>query len=124
MDKISSDLYATLMACMTHGRPVTLGLQAGEIVTGYRSHDVIAPRGFEFHVDMSQAVLRGIIWLDHGEEIDRLVSLGDIETVREERFVLRYFIDDRFYKRNPIPDGWVRVGSVRVGHWHIRDWAR
>jgi hypothetical protein len=122
MDKISSDLNVTLMACMTRGRPVTLGLQTGEIITGYRSHDVIAPMGVEFHTDMSRAVLRGIIWLDHGEEIDRLISLGGIETVREERFVLRYFIDDRFYKRNPIPDGWVRVGSVRVGSWATRDW--
>ena len=124
MDKAWSDLYATLMGCMTHGQPVTLGLQAGEIITGYRSHDVIAPQGFEFHVDMSKAVLRGIISSDQEEGMERLIGLRDIQTVRQERSVLRYFIDDRFYKRNPIPDGWVRIASVRVGSWPIRDWAR
>jgi hypothetical protein len=60
---------------------------------------------------MSQALVRGMIWLDRGDRIDRLISLQDIETVREERFAARYFADTGFSKRNPIPEGWVRVGN-------------
>ena len=52
MDKTSWDAYATLTACMTQGMDVSRG---GETVASYRSHDVIAPTGFEFHTDMSEA---------------------------------------------------------------------
>jgi hypothetical protein len=79
MDKISSDAYATLVACMTKGMHVSLRLRGGETVAKYRSHDIVAPTGFEFHTDMSEAVLRGIVWPYHGERMDRFISFRDIE---------------------------------------------
>jgi hypothetical protein len=76
-----------LTACMARGIHVTLGLSAGEIVTGYRSNDVIAPVRFEVYIDMSKAILR------HGEPADRLIRLPDIKTVLEDRLAFRYFSD-------------------------------
>lgn len=113
MDKTSSD-YATLTACMTRGMHVSLRLYGGETVAKYRSYDIVAPAGFETHTDMAEAVLRGVVWPDGGQR-DRLITLRDIEAVREERAGLRYLSDDRFYKRNPIPEGWVRVGNSPPG---------
>ena len=111
MDKTSSDAYATLAACMTLGKHVSLRLRGGETVAKYRCYDVIAPTGFEIHVDMSEAVLRGIVWTDREERIDRHVRLPDLETVREENLSFRYVGEAEFSNRNPIPEGWVRVGS-------------
>ena len=114
MDKTWSDTYAKLTHCMTHGVHVSLRLQGGETIAKYRSYDIVAPAGFEIHIDMAEAVVRGIVWPDGGQR-DRLITLRDIEAVREERFPLRYLSDDRFYKRNPIPEGWVRVGNCPPG---------
>ena len=115
MDKRLSDAYATLTACMTLGRHVSLRLRDDETIAKYRSYDVIAPTGFEVHVDMSAAILRGIAWLNREERIDRVINLRDIEMVREERSALRYVGDTEFSKRNPLPVGWARVGHCPVG---------
>lgn len=109
MDKPLSDAYATLTACMTLGRHVSPRLRGGEIVAKYRSYDVIAPTGFEVHVDMSATVLRGVAWLDREMRIDRLIDLRDIEMVHEG-YSARYVGDTEFSKRHPIPVGWARVG--------------
>ena len=114
MDKASLEAYATLTACMTRGLHVSLRLRDGQTVAKYRSYDIVAPSGLDVHIDMAEAVVRGIVWPDGGQR-DRLITLRDIEAVREERLVARYLSDDRFYERNPIPDGWVRVGNCPPG---------
>ena len=117
MDKSSSDAYATLTACIARGIHVTVGLLAGEMVMGYRSNDVIAPVRFEVYIDMSKAILRGIVWPYHGEPADRLIRLPGIKTVLEDRLAFRYFSDAGLSQRNPITEGWVRVASCRSTQW-------
>jgi hypothetical protein len=55
--------------------------------------------------------------LPNGGEQDRLITVRDIDPVREERLVPRYLSDDRFYERNPIPEVWVRVANCRELEW-------
>jgi hypothetical protein len=113
MEKAWLEAYATLTACITRGIHVSVRLRDGETVAKYRAYDIVAPRGVAVHIDMSQAVLRGIVWADRGRQVDRFITIRDIETVREERVASRYFADDGFSEHNPIPEGWVRVVNCR-----------
>lgn len=111
MDKTSSDVYATLSEHMTYGKQVALSLRGGQVVGSFRTHDVIVPTALEARVDMSQALVRGVVCPDTGEWMDRSVNLSDIETVRHESALFRYSAEPGFSTRNPIPEGWVRVGT-------------
>src|SRR6185295_19853496 len=73
------------------------------------------PGDLRVHIDMAAAVSRGTV--ANGGEQDRLITVRDIDPVREERLVPRYLSDDRFYERNPIPEVWVRVANCRELEW-------
>ena len=48
---------------------------------------------------MSEALVRGIVWPDHGEQRDRAIKLRDIGAVRDENLAFPYFADAEFFER-------------------------
>jgi hypothetical protein len=94
---------------MVSGAHVELKLRGGETVARFRAHDIIAPRRLQVRPDMSEALVRGIVSPDHGEQRDRAMKLRDIEAVRDENLAFPYLADAGFFERNPVPAGWARV---------------
>ena len=107
------DTYKALTDCMARGAHVELKLRGGETVARFRAHDIIAPMGLQVRPEMSEALVRGIVRPDHGEQRDRAMKLRDIEAVRDERLALPYFANVEFFRRNPTPDGWLRLAICR-----------
>ncbi len=102
------DIYTMLTDCTERGARVELKLRGGETVARFRAHDIIAPRGLQVRPEMSEALVRGIVWPDHDEQRDRAIKLRDIEAVRDEQ-LMPYIASVGFFERHPVPAGWARL---------------
>lgn len=102
---INSQVYETLVKCMTSAAHLELTLQNGEQVGRFRVHDIIAPTE---KLRFDESVVRGIVWPEHGPQLDRSIPLSDIVSVQDEH-LLPYIPVPEFFNRNPLPDGWVKV---------------
>lgn len=100
----------TLIDCVQRGASVELKLHNGESIARFRVHDIIVPV-IPSTSNVIQAVVRGIVWPDHGERHDRSINLQDIQVVRDEQLHIPYIADQTFFQRNPVPANWFQTAK-------------
>ena len=107
--KTTSD---TLIDCIQRGASVELTLHNGDRLARFRAHDIIVPV-IPSATNVSQALVRGILWPDHGERHDRSINVQDIKSVRDEE-LRPYFADQTFLERNPVSAGWLQTAKCKL----------
>lgn len=103
----------TLIDCVQRGAHVELKLHNGDTIARFRAHDIIVPV-IPSTANANQAVVRGIVWPDHGERHDRSINLQDIQLVRDEQLHVPYIADQMFFQRNPVPASWFQMAKRKL----------
>lgn len=101
-----------LVECTTQGAQVELMLRDGHKISGFRVHEVIAPKGVLSAPGEARA--RGIVWPGHGTRRDEYVQVRDIQSVRPEQ-ATRYLAAEEFFERHPLPPNWLRLARCPAG---------
>jgi len=80
----SRGILELLIDYTRRGSQVELILRDGKKISGFRVHEVIAPRGQRMVPQRSAARARGIVWPYLGMPHDDYVQVRDIASVRDE----------------------------------------